>query len=184
MHKFLRRTYFFNDYPKFLELILGYIDCYEVFQDIPFSFPGFLQDLVRNFPNEKFIYTQRDPYDWYMSLLNHHAHSAGFTYTIENNRVYLENTVIDKLSKWNYRGSDQVQMHKLLYNLQDESQIYDQNIYMKYQQDHELNARKLLSNVESLFIDIKNQDSYLHISNFLNIPKNDIIKLPQSNKRR
>ncbi len=51
---------------------------YDVFQDVPFSYPFTFQEMDQRFPNAKFILTVRDSADaWYRSVTSYHAKGTG-----------------------------------------------------------------------------------------------------------
>jgi len=177
--------YYYNNKPKFLKLIIDYINCYEVFQDLPFSESKFLKDLINNFPNEKFIYTKRDSFKQYISLVNHLSQIANFKYDLKNKKLILDKKVVaKKLQNYVWNGHSMLQVIKNRYNLENNNQIFDQEIFMKYQQDHEKNGKKLLSNLDVLFLDLQNKNSSNELSKFLNLPKKFFNKIPHANSRK
>jgi len=77
-----------------------------------------------------------------------------------------------------------LQVIKNRYNLENNNQIFDQEIFMKYQQDHEKNGKKLLANLDVLFLDLQNKNSSNELSKFLNLPKKFFNKIPHANSRK
>ena len=53
--------------------ILSYCKSAQAFQDAPFSWPDTWKQLVKVYPNAKYILTYRDPESWYRSILGFHS---------------------------------------------------------------------------------------------------------------
>lgn len=176
------------DINAVFNLLSPYLNAFEVFQDLPFSRPDYLQSLLKYFPNQAFIYTSRDSCDWYNSLLNHHSQAAGFSinksspiYTIADKKI-----AIDRLSQWKYRDQSMLAHVMSRYSCKSEDDIYDFNLFTGYHNYHEANARKLLKSYNSIFIDLTKDDSvHLKLAKFLDFsPKFFLPSLPHENRRR
>ncbi len=54
--------------------VIKYCHTADVFQDVPFSYPGLYRELDKAFPNSKFILTVREsPDEWFESLVRFHT---------------------------------------------------------------------------------------------------------------
>jgi len=184
-------SYYYNDKDVFFKKIWGFIDTYEVFQDIPFSYRDFLGPLLKEYPESKFIYTERDSDDWYLSLLNHCSQESGFKCDIDyssNNKsaIFDSEEAIDCVKNWHYQGNTQVLDRQInRYGLVNEYELFDEKKYKEYHKSHYANAKDLLINRNSIFINImKDKDSYIKLGEFLNLPEKLYIPIPKKNQRR
>ena len=100
---------------------------YDVFQDVPFSYPFTYQEMDQAFPNAKFVLTIRDSAEeWYRSVYSYHAKlfSAGALATAEEL----------KHAKYCYDGYIW-DCQRLIYGISEE-QVYNEEIYKAHYEAH------------------------------------------------
>lgn len=171
---------------SYVNQLYSLVDCWEVFQDLPFADPDCWTDIINEFPSAKYIYTCRDPHEWYRSLISHHSQSAGFDYQICKDQIQFDSVEIaEKLKKWQYNGSCQYDEIYRRYKLQSDDELYDKEKFLNYHIEHQKLAKRALKNVDNLFIDIT-KDSLVEekLAVFLMGKKIDLPLLPHSNRRR
>ena len=129
--------------------ILKKINQYEVFQDIPFSLPGFYETVDNNFPNCKYILTIRSESDvWFKSFEKYY----GDLEKIKNDK-YIEEGFLYRTFRDAYNSEGLTKEDcKRVY----EKHMADVMTYFKSKKDR------------LLVIDVSEEKSYLELCSFLN----------------
>lgn len=132
------------------------IESAQFFQDIPFSNPVILRELVRRYPDAYFIYTKRRPESWYQSLVTSHARAAGFQISIDSHGElrFDPADVIDKLESWNYRGFKGLDLVSQHFGFDVSEAPYERDRFIAFHRRHQDNAIKTLANSRAVFVDI------------------------------
>lgn len=132
------------------------IESAQFFQDIPFSNPVILRELVRRYPDAYFIYTKRRPESWYLSLVTSHARAAGFQISIDSHGElrFDSEDVIDKLKSWNYRGYKGLDLVSQHFGFDVSQAPYERPRFTAFHRRHQENAIKTLDNSQAVFVDI------------------------------
>ena len=161
-----------------------YIRSFEVFQDLPFSETSILDELVRSWPHEKYIYTMRSKVSWYNSLLNHHSQTAGFQIDKSKKIFSIVDTqsAVKSLKKWSYRGQNMYEHIIDRYSIPSSLSVYDFECLISYHMKHEHTSQRLLAGRDALFLDITTDpNASKKICEFISLPFT--VELPIKNKR-
>ena len=162
----------------------NYVENWNAFQDNPFSYGLTFVVADTLFPNSKFILTERDPEDWFKSLVKFHAKTFGFkdpsnvmeddvrkfSYLYPGYTYEIARTIITT-----FDGSSRVE---------NWSSLYDKNVRIKtYLERNDLIKRYFMNSPEKLLvIDATSSKDTSEICNFLHFPKNKVTKMPHLNK--
>ena len=142
-----------NDFWR--DLILE-IETAQFFQDVPFSNPTILRQLVRRYPTACFVYTRRKAHSWYQSLVRHHARAAGFQISVDGSGVVqfdpLE--VLEKLKAWKYRGFMGLDLVSQHFGFDVSEAPYERDRFIAFHLRHQENAMKILANYRAIFVDL------------------------------
>ena len=119
----------------------SFIEKYDGFQDLPFADTNLLEQLVEHYPKARFIYSMRDTSAWYNSLLKHHSHifkfqifDDGGVLTPSNQQQMIQNLKNSKLVEEDALSIGEI--HMLRFNLENEEELFNREIYMKYHAEH------------------------------------------------
>jgi hypothetical protein len=105
--------------------LFNYIDKYDVFQDVPFSYPFFYILLIRKYPNSKFIFTTRkNAEEWANSLTNFHINVFS-NKCITNHLIYGDHYNIITKYLFNTMGFSD---NKLWYNKSKMIKFYNKYV--------------------------------------------------------
>lgn len=116
--------YFKGDFQP----IIDYCKKYQVFQDVPFSYPGIFKEMDKAFPGSKFILTTRDnPEQYYNSIINFHSKifGNGKIPTVEN----LKNSTYVKKG-WVWKNRER------LFNITEQDDPYDKQMIINFYNKH------------------------------------------------
>ena len=169
-----------------LKPLVDYINKYDAFQDAPFSIKNIYAQVDALFPGSKFIFTYRDPEEWFSSLCRFHMKLLG---VIDINKINK-----DKIDTWDYlyRGyvSSMFQLGFLLVVNDDYSTRVDWSLlYNKEQFIAKYISRNkgILEHFSErpddlLVIDITKEDNTSKVVDFLGLPHSFTTKTPHMNK--
>tara|TARA_Y100000996_G_C22398999_1_gene592340 strand:+ start:63 stop:776 length:714 start_codon:yes stop_codon:yes gene_type:complete len=163
-----KQTYFGNYQP-----LKEFVNKYDAFQDLPFSIDNYYIVADSLFPNSKFILTERDPEEWYKSLIKYDTKK----YNIDNIKNIKEE---DLENKFFYLFEDyrkltmqkyisKVENNKIVYHW---NLIYDKETYINYYIQRNDQIKKYFSNRANdlLILDLSKEKNTEKLCNFLNIP--------------
>ena len=132
------------------------IESAQFFQDVPFSNPIILRQLVRRYPTACFVYTRRKANSWYQSLVRYHARAAGFQISVDGSGVVqfdpLE--VLEKLKAWTYRGFMGLDLVSQHFGFDVSEAPYERDRFIAFHFRHQENAMKILANYRAIFVDL------------------------------
>lgn len=154
-------TYFYSgDY----DLIHEHIRTAEVFQDFPFSVPGFYKELVRKYPGSKYILSVRENDQvWFNSVLNFHKQvfGGGGEVTIDD----LKNSdYIEKGAAW--------EMFSATYGVSEtDIRLYDNERLTAVYNRHNNDVADFFTDSEDslIVIDLKKSEDFSRLCDFLGI---------------
>ena len=165
-----------NDYhEKKYENIINYFYSAEAFQDIPSSLPEIYKLAYKEFPNSKFIHTERSSSEeWYNSLIRFHS----LIYT-NNKDIPTERDLLS--SNYRYRGWS-LKTKEVIFNY-PKVPLYDKKHYISIYDNHNFNIKKFFKNKHNyLNINLSNNNSLELICNFLGYKRNINYNMPHLNK--
>lgn len=156
------------------EPIIELCNTAQFFQDLPFSAPGMVNILLEEFPDAKFILTERkSPKVWYQSLCNFHKsyfNAKGSTPTAEEL----------KQSNYRYQGFAW-DANRALYR-SPENDPYNEEILIESYINHSASIRKLFQGKTNLLtLSIEDANAVSQLEHFLGI-ESKIKTLPWLNK--
>lgn len=166
--------------------LVGYINKYDAFQDVPFSIKSFYAQIDALFPNSKFILTIRDKEDWFKSFSTYYRSKlfcADDKYpSLESikNRKYLYPGYYYQISQANWfinidEDYKLIKNSELLLNKNNCIEIYD-NRNKEVIRHFSERPRDLL------VIDLSEENDTQKIVDFLGLPKGFITGVPHLNK--
>lgn len=176
----LSKNVFDTNYVEFL----SFVQRYDAFQDMPFSQGLTFVAADALFPNSKFILSVRDSEAWFQSLKLFHMKKNG----IDSTKI-SEKDILEKFT-YLYDGYGYENKKRFLTTfknnkyLVDWTKLYDQKYYIEqYEQRNNL-IQKYFVNAPNklLVIDVTKEATTEKLCEFLNIPKEFVIAMPQRNK--
>lgn len=165
-------------YNKKYDRIIRFCYTADAFQDNPFGCPGLYKSLDKAFPNSKFILTVRDnSEEWYNSLVRFHTKLFSDT-----NEMPTESD-LDK-ALYRYKGH-LLDTRKWIYNY-PEVPLYDPEYYQNLYLQHIEDVKKYFKNESEklLILNVKQENSYQDLCNFLGIEKPESGGFPWLNKSK
>ena len=176
----LSKNVYETNYTEFL----NFVSKYDAFQDQPFSQGLTFVAADALFPNSKFILSVRDSDTWFQSLTSFHKKVLGVDPENPSEReLYEKYTYL-------YKGYGYENKKRLLTTFQDNQQfvdwskLYDKQYYVEQYEQHNSLVKKYFLNAPNklLVIDITKETTTDKLCEFLNIPKDFVIKMPHKNK--
>ncbi len=164
-------------YNKRTDRIISFCETADAFQDLPFSLPGIYKELDKNFPNSKFILSVRDNEEqWYKSLVNFHIK------LFSTNKPNLPTEEDLANSRYVYKGFI-LDLQRMFRNYPD-VKLYDEGYLKKQYINHIQEVKSYFkSRTEDLFVlNMKKENSYSELADFLNVIVDKELKFPWLNK--
>jgi hypothetical protein len=151
----LTRDYLKGDFDK----IISFCSSAIAFQDSPFSYPKTWRYLVKSYPNARYIYTYREPEDWYNSITR--FHSKKFS---KNKEIPTR----EELQKAKYRYPGMMwDFYKANFPT-DEPELYKKETIVRLYKERRTEVEEYFEGKENLLIlDVSHQDSYKRLCTFL-----------------
>ncbi len=175
-----KQTYLGNFAP-----LNEFVNKYDAFQDLPFSIDNYYIVADTLYPNSKFILTERDPEDWYNSMIRYDQKK----YNIEDLKNIKEEEINDKFH-YLFEGYRKMTMQKYIAEVNNNKilfnwkLLYDKDTYINYyiQRNNEIKKYFYNRNNNFLILDLKKEKDTESLCNFLNIPTKYKFNFPHLNK--
>lgn len=154
--------------------LINFCERFEVFQDVPFSFPRTYRVLFEYFPDAKFILTTRDNAEqWYQSLIRFHTKIVG------KGRV----PTADDLKAFPYRRVGWLWDAQCLGYGIDEATLYDPDIYKAAYMSHNREVSEYFSDKPGnlLEVNLSDPEAAQKIKRFLDISHMEL-EMPHLNR--
>lgn len=165
----LIRDYARQDFKRILELC----DTAEVFQDIPFSLPGTYKVIYENYPNAKYILSERDSAEqWYRSITRFHK-------KIVNNGEPID---AEHLKNHFYRWKGYLfESQQIAYGATEET-LYDEDLYKSSYRNHNADVKEFFKGKDNFIcINLSAEDAEQKLADFLSVRPAEI-RIPHENK--
>ena len=175
-----KQTYLGNFSP-----LKEFVNKYDAFQDLPFSIDNYYIAADALYPNSKFILTERDPEDWYNSIVRYDQKKYG----IDNLKNLKEEDINDKFN-YLFEGYRKMTMQKYIAEINNNKVyfnwdlLYDKETYINYYIERNNQIKKYFHNRNNAFLilDLKKEKDTEKLCNFLNIPIKYKFNFPHLNK--
>lgn len=175
-----KQTYLGNFSP-----LKEFVNKYDAFQDLPFSIDNYYIAADALYPNSKFILTERDPEDWYNSIVRYDQKKYG----IDNLKNLKEEDINDKFN-YLFEGYRKMTMQKYITEINNNKVyfnwdlLYDKETYINYYIERNNQIKKYFHNRNNAFLilDLKKEKDTEKLCNFLNIPIKHKFNFPHLNK--
>lgn len=175
-----KQTYLGNFSP-----LKEFVNKYDAFQDLPFSIDNYYIAADALYPNSKFILTERDPEDWYNSIVRYDQKKYG----IDNLKNLKEEDINDKFN-YLFEGYRKMTMQKYIAEINNNkvyfnwNLLYDKKTYVNYYIERNNQIKKYFHNRNNAFLilDLKKEKDTEKLCNFLNIPIKYKFNFPHLNK--
>lgn len=140
--------------------IIAFCGTAQAFQDVPFSWPDTWKELVRVYPDAKFILTYRDEEAWYRSLTSFHSkHFA------DGKRIPTKQDLQN--ATYRYKGFAW-EVNRMLYNTPEEDPYHRETLIKHYNDYNNEILAFFRNNSNFIAIDVSMPDSYQRLCRFLN----------------
>ena len=157
----------------------------DAFQDLPFSMFDVYITADVLFPKSKFILSERDPEDWFLSLKNFHQK----VFELEDMGRLTEQDVIDKFGRtvpglFHYLASKQLINFGGKKPFVDWDKLYDRDVYVADYVARNNRIKQYFSNrpEDLLVIDVTVEQDTRLINDFLGLPEKMIFPMPHADK--
>lgn len=143
---------------------------------------------MQNYPKARFIYSMRDAFAWYNSLLKHHSRvfkfqvfDDGGVWAPSNQQQMIQNQKNSKLVEEDALSIGEIHIPR--FGLENEEELFDREIYMRHHTEHKKNALKILREKNHLLVDVtRDTRSEMKICDFLGIEQPSDQKFPHMNR--
>jgi len=177
----LTKQCFSTNYQGFKE----FVSKYDAFQDLPFSQGQTYVVADAIFTNSRFILTERNPEDWFNSLVNFHKK----IFKINDLSSMTESDVINRMD-YLYPGYAYENISRKLFVSDDErcfvdwGKLYDKDYYIDQYLRRNLEVKRYFMNSPEklLVIDLSKEYNTGRLCNFLGLPEEYIVEFPRINK--
>lgn len=140
--------------------IIAYCKTAQAFQDVPFSLPHTWKELVKVYPDAKFILTYRDEEAWYRSLTSFHSKRFANGLRIPTKQDLQNATYLYKGFAWD--------VNRTLYNTPEEDPYHKETLINNYNDYNNEILAFFQNNSNFIAIDVSMPDSYQRLCRFLN----------------
>ncbi|MBR9859429.1 hypothetical protein GYB22_01490 [bacterium] len=166
----LVKDYADGDWSK----ILAHCKTAQIFQDAPFSWPNTWKQIVKQYPNAKYILTYRAPESWYSSLTRFHTK----LFSSDSNRTPDKSDLMN--AEYRYKGF-MWDANRAVWNT-PEDDVYNKEIMLANYNQHNSEVRAFFKDKPNfLEIDISSKEDFKKLNDFLNI-KSEFDRFPHLNK--
>lgn len=159
--------------------LFDWIDRYEAFQDVPFSFARIVPDLVARYPGARFILTIRNSEEWFASLKNHHFNLLRLPADAPPFRIAAALDACPYISP-GYLG----RIVRSLFDIPSDKMLYDRDYHITMLAAHDSAVRSAVPPDRLVEVDLAQERNTARLCAALGLPPNAVTRFPHANRRR